>query len=378
LALCKVSRISILELLKQNKVEISLIVATFNRGSLLKGTLKSILDQTLDAETYEIIIVDNGSTDNTKGIVNSVILEYPVHRIRYIFEPEPGLLAGRHRGATEAIGDILIFIDDDIEAHEGWLQAIKITFDNPVVQIVGGRNLPRFEVPPPSWISKFKYPHRFGWVLGDLSVSDFGEKMRFLNANEVWGLNFSIRKSALFELGGFHPDKVPKHLLHLRGDGETGLTEKANERGYLAVYQPKALIYHHITQDRMTFESFRMKRYEQGISQSFNVIRKQYDINKFKKNITKRLQPRIAAKLLALRWLIKDFFRPVKEPIIFEQTKAREILTAEEEKNIEQIRQAFDDGYSYHQKIVKQNPELLKWVLKDDYWDYKLPEIRLK
>jgi GT2 family glycosyltransferase len=81
-------------------------------------------------------------------------------QIRYIFDhPEPGLLTGKHRGALEAKykGELLVFVDDDIEATSGWLQAILETFKSPRVELVGGRNLPKFVVQPPEWLESF-YP----------------------------------------------------------------------------------------------------------------------------------------------------------------------------------------------------------------------------
>jgi glycosyltransferase involved in cell wall biosynthesis len=68
---------------------------------------------------YEILIIDNGSTDDTKEISQEIMKEAANRQIRYIFEPEPGLLAGRHRGALEAKGELLVFVDDDIEATSG-------------------------------------------------------------------------------------------------------------------------------------------------------------------------------------------------------------------------------------------------------------------
>jgi glycosyltransferase involved in cell wall biosynthesis len=89
---------------------------------------------------YEILIIDNGSRDDTQEISQHIIKETAHRKIRYIFEPEPGLLAARHRGALEANGELLVFVDDDIEATVGWLQAIFETFKSPCT--IGGRSEP--------------------------------------------------------------------------------------------------------------------------------------------------------------------------------------------------------------------------------------------
>ena len=253
---------------------ISIIIPTLNRASLLKLAITSFCCQQFSPKEFEILIVDNGSTDNTKNIVEVAITEYPSHQIHYIYEPEPGLLSGRHRGALEAKGEILTFVDDDIEADANWLKAIEESFHDSTVQIVGGRNLPKYEVEPPQWLEWFWTDHPYGKYCGYLSLLDFGSEVREIDANHVWGLNFSIRKSALFELGGFHPDCIDKHLQHFQGDGETGLTQKANQRGYKAIYQPKALVFHHVSKQRMTYEYFEQRYIYQGVCDSYSDIRR--------------------------------------------------------------------------------------------------------
>ena len=105
-------------------MSISCIIPTLNRSALLRNTVNSLINQNVSQNMYEILIIDNGSTDDTKEISQHIIKETANRKIRYILEPEPGLLAGRHRGALEANGEVLVFVDDDIEATTGWLQAI--------------------------------------------------------------------------------------------------------------------------------------------------------------------------------------------------------------------------------------------------------------
>jgi hypothetical protein len=109
---------------------------------------------------------------------------------------------------------------------------------------VGARNLPKFEVEPPAWLESFcDATCDGGRSCGWLSLHDLGESELEIDPNYVWGLNFAIRKRALRDLGGFHPDCVPQELQRFQGEGETGLTMKARSYGYRAVYQPRATIY---------------------------------------------------------------------------------------------------------------------------------------
>lgn len=334
---------------------ISIIIPTFNRASSLKLTIESICLQNFPAKQLEIIVVDNGSTDTTKQITEVSITTYHSHQIHYIYEPEPGLLSGRHRGALEAKGNILIFIDDDIEADVNWLQAIQEAFTDPSVQLVGGRNLPKYEVEPPEWLEWFWDNHLYGCTCGYLSLLDFGYQAREIDANYVWGLNFSIRKKALFELGGFHPDCIPMHLQHFQGDGETGLTQKANQLGYKAIYQPRALVFHQITKDRMTYEYFDKRCFYQGVCNSYTDVRGQ---GKFK---------------------LTTWKQAIKAPLkVFKQNLLIPKKTLSKQNILKQrFNESLLEGYQFHQDAVRKNPELLNWILKEDYWDYKLPNLRL-
>ena len=133
----------------------SIIVPTRNRADQLIFAIKSFMVQDIPCHDYEILVVDNGSNDNTQKVTEDMITSKSGHNIRYLFEPEPGLLSGRHRGSFEAKGEILIFVDDDVEAVSVWLSAIIEAFNDPRVHLVGGPSLPKFEVAPPAWLSKF-------------------------------------------------------------------------------------------------------------------------------------------------------------------------------------------------------------------------------
>jgi len=335
---------------------ISIIIPTLNRAQTLELAIKSFCLQNLSPDRFEILVVDNGSTDNTKNVTEAAIAEYPSHQIRYIYEQEPGLLSGRHRGALEAKGEILTFVDDDIEADVNWLLAIKESFDDSTVQIVGGRNLPKYEVEPPEWLNWFWSTHPYGTYCGYLSLLDFGTQVREIDANYVWGLNFSIRKSALFELGGFHPDTVPKRLRHFQGDGETGLTQKSNQRRYKAIYQPKAFVFHLVPQQRMTYEYFEQRSFFQGICDSYSFIR----------------QSQGQLKQVS-------FIESVKAPLKRLKQIVTQLISIQNEKDTLKARfnSAYQRGYQFHQDTVRKNPELLDWILRQDYWDYQLPKLNI-
>jgi glucosyl-dolichyl phosphate glucuronosyltransferase len=340
---------------------LSIIIPTLNRADVLELAIRSFCQQKFPVDNFEIIVVDNASTDRTADVAEQLMCEFPLHQLRYVYEPVPGLLSGRHRGALEARGEILTFVDDDIEADPHWLQAIQSSFDDSDVQLVGGRNLPKYEAEPPEWLDWFWEDHPYGKSFGSLSLLDFGDQVREIDANYVWGLNFSIRKSALLELGGFHPDCVPSHVQHFQGDGESGLTQKANSRGFKAIYQPEALVYHSVSKDRMTYTYFDKRYFYQGVCDSYSKIRAD---QKFQTVDQIKISWRDLKQGFSLRVLSQRIRKAIYPPSDRDALRKR-------------FYQAHQQGYQFHQNAVRQCPELCDWILKSDYWDYELPHLKI-
>ncbi|MBW4481202.1 MAG: glycosyltransferase [Tildeniella torsiva UHER 1998/13D] len=337
---------------------ISVIIPTLNRADSLALALESLSRQQAPDADFEVLVVDNGSIDHTKAIAQSFADKLPSAQLRYIFEPEPGLLSGRHRGAQEAKGDILSFLDDDVELDPGWLVAVHNAFENATVHLVGGRNLPRYESTSPPWLKYFWQKCPGGQLCTELSLLDLGDQRHSIDANYVWGLNFSIRKGTLRELGGFHPDCIPKRLQHLQGDGETGLTRQANQKGYKAVYEPLALLHHVVPAARLTPEYFEARYFYQGVCDSYTVIRDRHRSQDAVADATGQTQRfnhyvgKVKGKLASLTQGSAEY-RAIRQ----------------------RCKAAYQAGFQFHQQQVAQNPALLAWVLKEDYWEYKLPDI---
>jgi glucosyl-dolichyl phosphate glucuronosyltransferase len=329
---------------------LSVIIPTRNRGHFLQDAIGSILDQSLPAEYYEIIIVDNGSSDDTKTVVESLKSKNS-KKIRYVHESEPGLHNGRHRGVREAVGDILVFVDDDIIADPIWLEMILKTFNDSDVALVGGKVLPKWEGEVPPWIDVFKNKTEYGWTIGYLSLLDFGNASKEIPGKFVFGCNFSIRKDVLYECGGFHPDGMPDELIQYRGDGETALAVAIQARGYRIIYEPKAAIYHRVPFERLTIEYFCQRAFNQGISESYTRIRHQYGLDEYpsriispKSNILVKIK-KLGRKYFSKQMLLKYLMRSIR-------------------KQVDYSREA---GKEYHQMQVAQNQKILEHVLKKTY-----------
>jgi hypothetical protein len=107
-----------------------------------------------------------------------------------------------------------------------------------------------------------------------LSILDFGETVKEIPPEYRWGCNFSVRKRIVLEAGGFHPDGFPQEMIQYRGDGETAVSKYIHGKGYKAIYNPKASVYHFVPQNRMTQDYFCKRAFNQGISDSFAEMRK--------------------------------------------------------------------------------------------------------
>lgn len=329
-------------------IRASIIIPTCNRAEWLSTTIQSLIAQDFPSAEYEILIADNGSKDNTKEAIEASILNNSNHNIKYFLEPVPGSLSGRHCGALNAKGDILVFIDDDVEAVTGWLSSILNVFEDETVHLVGGPSLPKYEVEPLKWIDKYCSYEDGRLTCGSLSLLDKGDKRIEIDPVFVWSLNFSIRKKTLFEAKGLHPCVIPKHLQHFQGDGETGLSLEIKGKGYKAIYDPGVKVSHYIPRERVTVAFFEGRFYYQGVCDSYTQIRKNKGISNIK----------------IPDYQTYDQFLP-------------NVPAYDQYKQIiyKRIHNAYVDGFLFHQEAVRKSKTLLKWVLKEDYFDYRLPEL---
>src|ERR1043165_9240448 len=132
-------------------VFVSVVICTYNRSKRLNLALESLAQaMPLPAWDSELIVIDNGSTDQTRAVVKESghLLG---RRLRYVFEPKQGLSHGRNRGIQEARGDIILFTDDDVTVERHWLVRMKEAFDRFGSLAVGGKVVPVWAGPKPAW-----------------------------------------------------------------------------------------------------------------------------------------------------------------------------------------------------------------------------------
>ena len=346
---------------------LSVIIPTRNRSPLIKKVLFSLMNQTLTKDQFEVIVIDNGSTDDTAEICDEYKSKLP--GFQRIYDECPGLHVGRHLGIKHAKGDILVYADDDIEAFPTWLAGVAESFRDPEVTLVGGKCLPKFESNPQEWVEYLWVRNQYGKTLGYYSLVDFGDEMKEISPFFVFGCNYSIRKNVLIEVGGFHPDAMPQELIKYRGDGESYVSRRIEELRYNVIYNPKASVYHWVPKSRLTLEYLKKRSFNQGISNSFAEIRNNHSSsdNYFNKHSSQSIYLKIREKSP------KEILNAIKRRLNFSihQSSGMKSRLKHDNSNYikEQMKKACKEGYKYHQNEVKNDPELLKWVLKDNYLD---------
>lgn len=325
---------------------ISVVIPTRNRADLLAQTLESLTQQTLDSSEFEILVVDNGSNDTTSDVIE--LYKSRFSNLIGIYDAQPGLHVGRHAGMLASKGDLLVFADDDIAALPTWLESIRNTFMDSKAAMVGGNNYPLFIGESPGWLKKmWNRPHLKGCkAIPALSVIEFIQTPKEISPYYIWGCNFAIRKDVLLAAGGFHPDGMPKELIRFRGDGETHVSRFVEESGMKCLFHPGASVYHKVTPERMTFEYFYQRGFNQGVSDSYTALRSQNE----EKNVPTNRS-----------WI----YRAVKWGI-------RKILSLRDDIEIKQALIQLEighcEGFAFHQRSYREDPEVQEWVHRPIYY----------
>lgn len=225
----------------------SVIIPTYRRADSLLRALRSVAEQT--HAPHEVLVVDNAVQPEVERLVSDFAATAPAP-VRYVPEPHLGLHNARHAGARTATGDILVFTDDDATFDPGWLATYARRFAaHPEMAVASGTIRIAWESPPPRWLLDYIGDAK---VFGILGLRDLGTDFHLDPRGVIFGGNLAIRREVLFAAGGFNPENFG--LIWL-GDGETGLNAKLWARGDLIGYVPGAVVFHHISGERMTVRS---------------------------------------------------------------------------------------------------------------------------
>jgi glycosyltransferase involved in cell wall biosynthesis len=307
---------------------ISFIICTFNRAGYLNDTLQSILQTNAPPGQFEILIVDNNSTDETPSVFQSARKKFPATCINYVKETQQGLSYARNRGIDESAAPYVVFLDDDIRAAPSLIPAWISFFSHHSEPAAGGGKIRvQFDAPRPDWMSRFLLP-----LLGH---HDLGKNPKKYPANKYpFGGNMGFNKKIFSKIGGFNP-ALGRKGASLNAGEEKELFRRLRKKEYDIYYLPDAFLYHRVNGNRLTI-SF-IKKQAAGLGQSMNLRLSEAsslqkvttgfaEIGKLLASLPLALayllqwNPAKAGLLLKFRWWIwKEYFN--YEPQKYENTK---------------------------------------------------------
>jgi glycosyltransferase involved in cell wall biosynthesis len=228
--------------------DISILVCTYNRAGELRRTLTKLGELTIpDGIRWDILVVDNGSKDDTKAVVAGFEGRLP---IRYALEPRPGKSYALNTGLSLCTAPMIMMTDDDVDVEPTWMVELhRAALAHPEADFFGGKIVPRWEEPPPEWMARHS-----GDMLVGLTVNfTLGDEEAILNSggNTFLGANSAYRKKTLDEMGGYREDLGP-HGAVMGFHEESEYIARLLAAGYTGLYLPQMLVHHRNPPQRTT------------------------------------------------------------------------------------------------------------------------------
>jgi len=242
---------------------ISIIICTYNREKYIYDALRCLAQNNFPTNLYEIVLVNNNSTDTTEEHCKTFYRDYPQVNFRYFIETNQGLSFARNRGIMETQGDTLVFLDDDSFVNSGYLTNLNSYLkEYPDMAAFGGEISPLFETGvPPVWLSKWSY----SWV----SAIHLGSKViLFPNNKYPIGANMGFKKE-YFEKYGVFNIALGRSKKNMMGGEEKDIFNRSNKKTEKIYYFPNLKVQHVIPESRTTKEY--IKRLGEGIGLSEKV-----------------------------------------------------------------------------------------------------------
>lgn len=232
---------------------ISVVVCTYNRANLLAGALQTLCEQALNSSHYEIIVVDNNSSDNTRAVTEEFCRCYP--NLRYCFEPQQGISHARNRGWREARGEYVAYVDDECKMPKQWLMVAKEVIERLSPDVFGGPYFAGYYTPKPRWFKDSYGSHRPGNEARALKNDCF----------QLHEGNFFLRRTLLETLGGFDPSLGPVGQKMSYGEGAALLRLIHDTMSdQLIYYDPRLYVYHLVRPEKMTMRWLMRSSFDRG------------------------------------------------------------------------------------------------------------------
>jgi glycosyltransferase involved in cell wall biosynthesis len=229
---------------RMTQPDLSVVICTYNRAELLRLALTTLLRQSPANLTYEVVVVDNNSTPETRAVVDE--LARSDSRVRYIRETRQGNAYARNTGVAESQAPIVAFLDDDVTVRDNWVEIIQRTFNATSADFIGGKVLPRWEEPPPSWLGVANW--------APIAALDYGDSSFLITAENPLCLltaNIALRKEVFAKHGEFSA------AVQRAGDSIGSLEDhefltRLLRAGVTGLYVPEMIVDAYVGSERMT------------------------------------------------------------------------------------------------------------------------------
>jgi glucosyl-dolichyl phosphate glucuronosyltransferase len=251
----------------------SVIIATYNRATELVKTLEAVAGLRT-ADTWEAIVADNNSSDNTRQVVQDAQSTFPVP-LHYVFEPEQGKAAALNSAIRQARGEVLLFTDDDALVEPDWLDRAGEALEQTGGAYVGGRVQPRWEQTPPPWLSERKTR-----ISGVIALLDYGDLRREFGRGIGWplGVNMAVRADVFHLHGMWWDNRYDRVGNTLRGQGQREWCIRLRSAGLQGFYEPGMVVHHLVPADRLVKAYFRRWFYWLGVSRAMLYVNQGLDM----------------------------------------------------------------------------------------------------
>jgi glycosyltransferase involved in cell wall biosynthesis len=228
----------------KKQANVSVIVCTYNRSAALKRTLSSLDGMSVpDRIRWELIIVNNNSTDETLKVVSDFAELSPIG-VRCVLEMAQGLSHARNRGIQEAKGDLIVFTDDDITVDRFWLGELIEAFESGDAIAAGGKVIPQWSSPKPKWFYQDR-PYSLNLLLAHF---DLGDEVSETSVSPC-GANMAFRRTAFIKYGLFRTD-LGRYKDTLISGEDTEFFARLLAAGEKIAYSSKAIVYHPVPRER--------------------------------------------------------------------------------------------------------------------------------
>ncbi len=251
--------------LDEKKISVTVVIPVFNGQETIGKCLRAFDKQVYSSDLFKVLVIDNGSTDNTEDIIKSSI-EHLSCNVEYILEERKGVTRARNRGISESNSDVILFTDDDCVVHPGWIQEMVNVFEDDDVGAVQGKINLATKLPKDLIYTKEYINERMASV-------DHGPEVFEMKEEDLVGANMGIRTSVAKEIKGFNASET----YFLCEDPEISL--RLQKLGIKRMYVPKAEVNHYFSIDRVNNRSFLRQSFFWGRA---NIILEPAEVSKWR------------------------------------------------------------------------------------------------